>query len=74
MQDGQLRYKRAKERRQMVVDKHAVDILKWGVEHERLKVQRQDETITKRTDRMGMQEATLSNNCARLKADKQIHS
>jgi hypothetical protein len=71
-QEGQLRYQRAKARRQIGVEKEAVNILKWGVERDRSVVERREETNSKRTDTLIMEEAALWKNRDRLGKDKLV--
>jgi hypothetical protein len=58
-EEEQLRYQRAKQRRLLGLDKEEVDILKWGVERDQVKVQRKNDAMTKCTDTLAIEEATL---------------
>ncbi len=64
--EGQLRYQRAKARRQIGIDKDAVNILKCGVERDRSLMKRRKVTNTKRRDALTIKEATLCKNRDRL--------
>jgi hypothetical protein len=70
--EGQLRYQRAKARRQMMVDKEAVNILKWGVEREQSLVDRRAASNTERTDTLRSEEATLCKKRDRLGKEKLV--
>jgi hypothetical protein len=70
--EGQLRYQRAKARRQMMVDKEQVNILKWGVEREQSLVERRSASNAQRTDTLRSEEATLCKKRDRLGKEKLV--
>jgi hypothetical protein len=72
--EGQLRYQRAKQSWQRVLDVDAVNILRQGVESKQLQMERKDERMTKRMDALAVEEATLCQRCANVEMDKKVHS
>ena len=70
--EGQLRYQRRKARRQIVVDKEAANIMQWGVERDRILVERRAETNTAISGALRMQEATLWKGRQTLSYDKLV--
>jgi hypothetical protein len=71
-QEGQLRYLRAKARRQLDIEKDAVNILKSGVQRKQCVVVRQEEINIKRRDALIVDEATLGQKREKLGKDKLV--
>ena len=71
-QEGQWRYHRAKARRQLNIEKDAVNILKCGVERKRSLVDRQQVSCIKRRDALIVDEATLGKKREKLGKDKLV--
>ena len=71
-QEGQLRYQRAKARRQLDIEKDAVNILKCDVERKRSLVDRQEVISIKRRDALIVDEATLGKKREKLGKDKLV--
>ena len=71
-QEGQLRYLRAKARRQLDIEKDAVNILKSGLQRKQCVVVRQEEINIKRRDALIVDEATLGRKREKLGKDKLV--
>ena len=71
-QEGQLRYLRAKARRQLDIEKDAVNILKSGLQRKQCVVVRQEEINIKRRDALIVDEATLGQKREKLGKDKLV--
>ena len=71
-QEGQLRYLRAKARRQLDIEKDAVNILKSGVQRKQCVVVRQEKINIKRRDALIVDEATLGKKWEKLGKDKLV--
>ena len=71
-QEGQLRYLRAKARRQLDIEKDAVNILKSGVQRKQCVVVRQEKINIKRRDALIVDEATLGQKREKLGKDKLV--
>jgi hypothetical protein len=73
-EEGQLRYQRKKQGRQRGLDVDAVNILKRGVESQRLQMDRKGDRMTKRFDALAVGGATLCRRRASVEKDKKVHS
>ena len=67
-----LRWERRKHATTVAKEKVAVDISKWGVEHEEKKVARKAVAVTRREDVLIGQEVALGDKQAKLELQKQV--
>jgi hypothetical protein len=67
-----LRWERRKHRTTVAKEKVAVDISKWGVEHEEKKVARKAEAVTRREDMVIGQEVAIGKKQGKIELQKQV--
>ena len=67
-EEGQWRWKRAKQSRQMGVEMEAVAVMKWGTERAKKKIERQASSMTKRDIALGLRADVLKKERSKLDA------
>jgi hypothetical protein len=71
-EEGQWRWKRAKQSRQMRVEMEAVAVMKWGTERAKKKMERQASCMTKRDIALGLRADALKKERSKLDAGKMV--
>jgi hypothetical protein len=73
-EEGQLRYQREKQSRQRGFEIDALNILKGGVESQRLQMERKGDKMTKRIEALAVEEAAVCQRRANVEKDTKVHS
>ncbi len=71
-EEGQWRWKRAKQSRQMGVDMEAVAVMKWGTERAKKKIERQASSMTKRDVALELRADVLKKERSKLDAGRKV--